>query len=40
MLELFLEAGYMMVFEQTNGGFFNISFGASYHFHVEAEEQK
>jgi len=39
MLELFLDAGYMMVFEQTNGNFINISFGAAYHFYSKTGEQ-
>jgi hypothetical protein len=36
MLELFLDAGYMMVFEQTSGSFINISFGAAYHFYSKS----
>ncbi|MBP7585525.1 MAG: hypothetical protein KBA61_15895 [Spirochaetes bacterium] len=39
MLELFLDAGYMMVFEQTNGNFININFGAAYHFSSKTGEQ-
>ena len=39
MLEVFLDVGYMMVFEQVNGNFININFGAAYHFYSKTGEQ-
>lgn len=36
-LEVFLEAGYMMIFEKVNGNFINISFGATFHFATQED---
>ncbi|RJQ38801.1 MAG: hypothetical protein C4555_04505 [Dehalococcoidia bacterium] len=38
-LELFLDAGYMMVFEQTSGNFINVNFGAAFHFFSRTEDR-
>lgn len=38
MMEVFLNLGYMMVFEQTSGNFININFGAAYHFYSKTGE--
>jgi hypothetical protein len=37
MLEFFLEAAYMRIFEQTSGDFYFLSFGISYHFFSKGE---
>lgn len=36
-LEVFLEGGYMMVFEKVNGNFLNIAIGATYHFAIQED---
>lgn len=36
-LEVFLEGGYLMVFEKVNGTFLQFTFGATYHFAAQEE---
>ncbi len=39
-VELFLEAGYLMLFEKTSGNFINVSFGVSYHFYSREDSHE